>query len=163
MRLSPPAKTNTMLNYILVSLTIMVFQLTPTTKPHHVDIGLPLPEPVKPLDPLPMPESSPAQALQPVKPVAKPQPKTEPVVITGGDMPAILIKIRGCESGHNYTAQNKSSTASGAYQFLRSTWTNYKGYVNAKDAPPNIQDERAIIEYQRNGTRPWNPSRSCWG
>lgn len=94
------------------------------------------------------------------------QPKGEPsapVYSSSGGIPAILIAIRGCESGHDYTAQNPTSTASGAYQFLKSTWAGYGGYSEAYLAPPSVQDQAAIDLYNRAGTTPWNASRHCWG
>lgn len=77
-------------------------------------------------------------------------------------------RIRGCESGSGvagagiYTAQNRTSTASGAYQFLDSTWGGYKGYAKARLAPPEVQEERAYITFMARGTQPWNASYSCW-
>lgn len=88
---------------------------------------------------------------------------TQPVYAESAGIPGILIRIRGCESGHNYTAENPDSTASGAYQFLDSTWAGYKGYSRAMHAPPALQDERAIMEYEQNGTTPWVSSQHCWG
>ena len=68
----------------------------------------------------------------------------------GGDTDRILATIRQMESGNNYTAQNPTSSASGAYQFIDSTWqslTKKYGigaeYKSAKDAPPGIQDQVA--------------------
>jgi len=59
----------------------------------------------------------------------------------------ILATIRQRESGGDYTIQAKGSSASGAYQFINSTWkglTKQYGigteYSTAKDAPPEIQD-----------------------
>lgn len=100
---------------------------------------------------------------KPLPPKPRPAPAPKPRATPKVGLPAILIAIRGCESRHNYTAQNSVSTASGAYQFLDSTWAGYKGYAKARYAPPHVQDERALIEYRRNGTTPWNPSRHCWG
>ena len=59
----------------------------------------------------------------------------------------ILQTLRTRESSNNYLAQNRSSSASGAYQFIDSTWrgvTRQFGigteYRRAIDAPPAIQD-----------------------
>ena len=68
----------------------------------------------------------------------------------GGDTDRILATIRQKESSNDYTAQNPKSSASGAYQFIDSTWqslTKKYGigteYKSAKDAPPAIQDQIA--------------------
>ncbi|GAB3581281.1 transglycosylase family protein [Calidifontibacter terrae] len=81
-------------------------------------------------------------------------------------LPTVLTKIRYCESGNNYSAQNPSSTASGAYQFLDSTWRGLSasaGYSHAKDAPQSVQDAAALELYNSSGTAPWAASQSCWG
>lgn len=63
------------------------------------------------------------------------------------DVEKILATIRTRESGGNYGAQNPSSTASGAYQFIDGTWNALTAkygigttYPKAKLAPPEIQD-----------------------
>ena len=63
------------------------------------------------------------------------------------DVGKILSAIRTKESGGNYAAQNPTSTASGAYQFIDSTWKSLTQkynigteYPKAKLAPPEIQD-----------------------
>lgn len=66
-----------------------------------------------------------------------------------------LETIKRLESGGNYQAQNPTSTASGAYQVLRSTWNNYGGYPTAASAPPEVQDQFAAELYARSGSRPW--------
>jgi murein DD-endopeptidase MepM/ murein hydrolase activator NlpD len=68
-------------------------------------------------------------------------PITAPVP---AELGAILATIRTLESGGDYTAESSSSTASGAYQFLDSTWRGYGGYARAKDAPPPVQDAAAV-------------------
>ena len=80
-------------------------------------------------------------------------------------VPDVLAKIRYCESGNNYQAQNPSSSASGAYQFLNSTWQSLSasaGYATAKSAPASVQDAAAIELYNAQGTAPWAASQSCW-
>ena len=56
-----------------------------------------------------------------------------------------LWALRMQESNGNYTARagTSESNACGAYQYIKSTWNNYRGYPTACDAPPSIQDERA--------------------
>lgn len=92
-----------------------------------------------------------------MKTISLPEVK-EPEIV----LPDILLKIRYCESKDDYTAQNSRSTASGAFQFIDGTWNNYKGYAKAKLAPAYVQDEYALLTYQKSGTRPWNASSYCW-
>jgi murein DD-endopeptidase MepM/ murein hydrolase activator NlpD len=78
-----------------------------------------------------------------------------PVLLAGGDTPAlacgvaagpvepILATIRTLESSGNYQAKSAGSSASGAYQFLDTTWNGYGGYTHAAAAPPTIQDAKA--------------------
>ena len=81
---------------------------------------------------------------------------TIPVLLAGGDPPPLvacapnaasleqtLATIRALESGGDYAARAAGSTASGAYQFIDSTWDGYAGYPVAADAPPDIQDAKA--------------------
>ena len=57
--------------------------------------------------------------------------------------------IGGAESGNNYAAQNKKSTASGRYQYIDSTWGGYEGYNRAADAPPEVQDAKMMEDLQK--------------
>ena len=59
------------------------------------------------------------------------------------ELGAILATIRSMESGGDYTVSVTTSTASGAYGFLDSSWGGYGGYRRAKDAPPAVQDAKA--------------------
>ncbi len=83
-------------------------------------------------------------------------------------LPAVMLKIRFCESTDNYQAANPSSSARGAYQFLTGSWAAYGhaeryGVSQAHLASNAQQDEAALITWQRDGTRPWNASKHCWG
>ncbi len=64
-------------------------------------------------------------------------------VPTGGPISVVLAAVRQVESGGDYTARAARSTASGAYQFLDTTWDHYRGYPRAVDAPPDTQDAKA--------------------
>jgi hypothetical protein len=63
-------------------------------------------------------------------------------------MANILATIRYLESRGDYTAPPNKGRASGAYQFITSTWDNYAGYGDAYLAPPEIQDERAAADVE---------------
>lgn len=59
----------------------------------------------------------------------------------GGALPPCYVMMR--ESGGSLTAQNPTSTASGKWQFLDSTWAGYGGYSRAMYAPESVQDAKA--------------------
>ncbi len=61
----------------------------------------------------------------------------------GGDLPPCWVMMR--ESGGNITAQNPTSSASGKWQFINSTWAGFGGYAEAWMAPESVQDEKARI------------------
>jgi hypothetical protein len=67
-----------------------------------------------------------------------------------GSVAQVLATIRQRESGGNYAAQAKGGSASGAYQFIDSTWQSLTKkfgmgtqYSSAKLAPKEIQDQIA--------------------
>jgi hypothetical protein len=70
---------------------------------------------------------------------------------SSGSNKQVLETIKKRESGGNYNAQAKGSSASGAYQFIDSTWrarakaagVDTTQYPRAVNAPPEIQDKVA--------------------
>lgn len=80
-----------------------------------------------------------------------PQWSSEGLGNCGGDLPPCFVKFR--ESRGDYSAQNPTSSASGAWQFLDSTWNGFGGYARAIDAPPAVQDEAA--------RQLWNGGAGC--
>ena len=73
-----------------------------------------------------------------------------------------LACVRAHESGGNYRAENPISTASGAYQFLDSTWrtmsarAGHSGWGHAADAPPSVQDAVAQFTVNSGWASAWN-------
>lgn len=142
--------------------------------PERVVAAVPSPPP-DPLYDLPAPAPSPeTTTTTTTAPPPPPPPKTKRTVAAappaagscGGWLDAITAafgpertpracRIMMCESGGNPTAQNPHSTASGLFQFLRSTWANYAGYSEAWLAPPLVQIEAAAALQARSGWGQW--------
>lgn len=58
----------------------------------------------------------------------------------------ILATIRHVESRGIYDLPPNRGRASGAYQYITSTWANHAGHPHAYLAPPWVQDERAAAD-----------------
>lgn len=94
--------------------------------------------------------------------------------MTCSELGMTLCLVRACESGKrdknnrgiagtfDYRALNASG-ASGGYQYMPDTWGGTKGFARAMDAPPRVQDQRALRDVSRGGYSPWNESKGCWG
>jgi len=82
-------------------------------------------------------------------------PPQQNVIAYPDQIANILATIRYLESRGNYTIAPNKGNASGAYQFIESTWDGYGGYRHAYQAPPAVQDERAAADVLRFLTM-WN-------
>ena len=71
------------------------------------------------------------------------------------DPATVLARIAECESGGDPTAVSRDRRYFGKYQFSRATWRAVGGRGNPARAPEAEQDERALILYEREGTKPW--------
>ena len=67
------------------------------------------------------------------------------------------LNVAACESGYNPGAYNRSSGASGVFQFLRSTWmtTAYAGY-SPFNAWANINAAHQVFARDGNSWREWS-------
>jgi hypothetical protein len=63
-------------------------------------------------------------------------------------MPAGLLCIRHLESTDNYQAHSPWGDF-GGFEYKSGTWDGYGGYARADLAPPAVQDERALADYNK--------------
>jgi murein DD-endopeptidase MepM/ murein hydrolase activator NlpD len=89
---------------------------------------------------------------------------TEAQAIYDRSINAFLYALRKVESNNNYKARSSSSTASGAYQFINSTWDNYQGYASAYLAPNAVQNAKAAsaVQAKWNRHRNWQRVAASW-
>lgn len=88
------------------------------------------------------------------------QAATPAQAVTGGSgFEACVIQA---ESGGNAVAQNPTSTASGLYGFLDTTWTAVTGLPGPARAYPPAQQQAAFQKlYAQAGTAPWAAYDGC--
>lgn len=158
---------------VLVLTIAMVTMGAPAEAPVRESVGVPGIEKMTraSIDPsMPVPTHYQRPAIKP-KPLVKKIQATAKKVVSKS-----LETIRKCiawrESRNTPTAKNKNktSTASGLYQFIDKTWNNYKGYAHAWQAPASVQTEKFYKSWaywkKTYGTykmNPWNyPPRQCW-
>ncbi len=81
-------------------------------------------------------------------PAAAPAALPAEVDGTGLNIDMVIYGIKMQESRGDYQAENPTSTASGAYQYIDGTWDGYGGYGHAADAPPDVQDAKMRLDTQ---------------
>lgn len=122
-------------------------------------------------EPKPKPEPRPADTRLAATPAAAPAapaaaapaapaaPPAQQVTVSAGGFEACVIQA---ESGGNPVAQNPSSTASGLFGFLNTTWTAVTGLPGPARAYPAAQQEAAFQKlYAEAGTAPWAAYDGC--
>jgi muramidase (phage lysozyme) len=73
------------------------------------------------------------------------------------------LRIARCESNFRWDAKNPSSTASGVFQFLSSTWaTKPLAQQGASVFNADANVHTAIWLMSLGKTSMWNSSKSCW-
>lgn len=65
------------------------------------------------------------------------------------------LRVAKCESGYNPNAVNRSSGASGLFQFMPSTWAHLP-WANQSVFNPVANAQAAAYYYQRSGPGPWS-------
>jgi LysM repeat protein len=70
---------------------------------------------------------------------------------TGGNVPSVAACIRQHESGGDYQAENPSTSASGAYQFVDSTWRSVTGLAPPASDYSKATQDRAFAELWDGG------------
>ena len=119
---------------------------TPTTTPFVAPTPIPT---VTPTVPTTVVGTSPDTVPTTLAPPTTPAPAAQQVIAYPSQIANILATIRYLESRGDYLAAPNKGRASGAYQFITSTWDNYGGYKDAYLAPPEVQDERAAADVNR--------------
>jgi soluble lytic murein transglycosylase-like protein len=64
------------------------------------------------------------------------------------------LRVAKCESGYNPYAVNRSSGASGLFQFLPSTWAGLP-WRSSSPFDPNANAQAAAYLYNRSGPNQW--------
>lgn len=79
----------------------------------------------------------------------------------GGSSTMACIRAHESDTSGGYSAENPTSSASGAYQFVSGTWRSmsaaagYPGYSTAGSAPASVQDAVAAYTIRTQGTGAW--------
>jgi len=106
----------------------------PTQEQEHI---LPLPGVGAPMEAMPQYEAFANAEPQSITPPMRPMP-TSPKDLVG----TLREALKEIESSGNYQAKNPTTSASGAYQYVKKTWGNFGGYPEARLAPKAVQDAK---------------------
>jgi hypothetical protein len=137
-------------------------ELSEPSLAEKIEIGPPTPAPTPtppPPTPAPVVATAPAPAAT-AKPVVVPPPGSggngaAAIYAVFGNSPGLswALRVAKCESGYNPLAVNRSSGASGLFQFMPSTWNaNFPGW-NIWD--PYAQSRAALAFYNAGRQSAW--------
>lgn len=113
--------------------------------------------------------------------LAEQQPVIEPVIITKTESipemitrlalenniePEIILNIAQCESNFNPLAKNKTSSATGVFQWTIGSWEYYSNIYWQDTTDYRLNSEKnielAILVMRDKGFGDWNASKYCW-
>lgn len=72
----------------------------------------------------------------------------------------VMVNVALAESSFNATAKNPTSSASGIFQIVKSTWVAYDCQGDIMNATDNVACAEKI--YADGGTSAWQQSESTW-
>lgn len=80
--------------------------------------------------------------------------------------PTIPLKVAKCESGYQYAIKNKTSSASGTFQFINSTWVSTRKQMGenpdlALKLDPVEGVKTGVWKIANGGIRAWDASLQC--
>ena len=127
---------------------------TPT--PAAAQAATPAPAPAR----TPAPAPAPAPATPPPPPPSAGGGSIQQIILDafaplGAGAQQWALRVAKCESGYNPNAVNRSSGASGLFQFLPSTWASMPQH-NQSVFNPVANAQAAAVLYQRSGPNQWS-------
>jgi peptidoglycan hydrolase CwlO-like protein len=130
--------------------------------PPAAPAAAPAATPAPPAAPAPTPAHTPAPAPPPPPPPA-PAPAAgsiQQIILNafaplGPGAQQWALRVAKCESGYNPNAVNRSSGASGLFQFMPATWASLPQH-NQSVFDPVANAQAAAVLYQRSGPNQWS-------
>jgi soluble lytic murein transglycosylase-like protein len=127
--------------------------------PPAAPAATPAATPAPPAAPAPTPAHTPAPAPPP-PPAPAPAGSIQQIILNafallGPGAQQWALRVAKCESGYNPNAVNRSSGASGLFQFMPATWASLPQH-NQSVFDPVANAQAAAVLYQRSGPNQWS-------
>ena len=131
---------------------------TPTPATATAPVATPAPAQARPPAPAPAPAPPPTPAPPP--PPSAAGGSIQQIILDafaslGAGAQQWALRVAKCESGYNPNAVNRSSGASGLFQFLPSTWASLPQHTQSV-FNPIANAQAAAVLYQRSGPNQWS-------